>query len=160
MYFLHYYVQEFKKRKRGRGRRNIHVCTIILMYVMCFFRMTCCAHNTLHSTFLKSSRALTKHGQTRGTLLLHLVVQPLPHAHLLNNGISVSNVSQHHALDDAIVFLLRQVLVGDQRSVIFGGWGWVNPLQPGVALDFIQGCSLLGVSLKHPVYKTREERGK
>jgi len=56
---------------------------------------------------------------------------------LLDYGLSVCDVSKHHALDDAVVFLLRQVLVGDQRSVVFGGWRWVNSLQPGVALNFL-----------------------
>ena len=73
---------------------------------------------------------------------------------LLNYGLSVRNVSEHHALDDAVVFLLWQVLVRNQGSAILCGWGWVDPLQPGMALDLFQGSPSLGIPLKHTVYQT------
>ena len=75
----------------------------------------------------------------------------------LHYGLSVGDVSQHHALDDAVVLLVRQVLVGHQGSVELGGWGGVDPLQPGVALDLLQGGPVLGIPLKHAVYQTKEE---
>ena len=73
---------------------------------------------------------------------------------LLDYGLSVCNVSEHHALDDAVVFLLGQVLVRNQGSAIFCGWGWVHPLQPSMALDLFQGSPPLGIPLKHTVYQT------
>lgn len=77
---------------------------------------------------------------------------------LLDDGLSVCDVSQHHALDDAVVLFLRQVLVRDQGSVVLGCWGGVDPLQPGVALDLLQGSPSLGVPLKHTVYQTEATR--
>lgn len=44
--------------------------------------------------------------------------------------------------------------MGDQGSVVLGGGGWVHALQPGVALDLLQGRSALGVPLKHSIYQT------
>lgn len=75
---------------------------------------------------------------------------------LLDYGLPICNVSQHHALDDAVMFLLWQVFVRDQGSAILGGWGWVHPLQPGMALNLLQGGSLFGIPLKHAVYQTEE----
>lgn len=48
--------------------------------------------------------------------------------------------------------------MGDQGSVVFGGWGWVNPLQPGMALNLLQGSPSLGIPLKHTVYQTEAMR--
>ncbi len=66
---------------------------------------------------------------------------------LLDDGFSVSDVSQHHALDDAVVFLFRQILVRHQWGVVFGGWRWVHSLKPCVALDLFQRCSPLRIPL-------------
>lgn len=74
---------------------------------------------------------------------------------LLHYGLSVGDVSKHHALDDAVVFLFRQVLVGDQGSIVLGGWGRVYPLQPGMALNLLQGGPSLRIPLKHTVYQTK-----
>lgn len=77
---------------------------------------------------------------------------------LLDDGLSVGDVSQHHALDDAVVLLLRQVLVRHQRSVVLGGRGGVDTLQPGVALDLFQRGSSLRLPLEHPVYQTGQKK--
>lgn len=52
--------------------------------------------------------------------------------------------------------------MGDQGSVVLGGRGRVDPLQPGMALNLLQGSPSLGIPLKHAVYQTEargEERG-
>lgn len=48
--------------------------------------------------------------------------------------------------------------MGDQGSVVLGGWGRVDPLQPGMALNLLQGCPSLGVPLKHTVYQAEVRR--
>lgn len=72
---------------------------------------------------------------------------------LLDDGFSIGNVSQHHALDDAVVFLFWQIFVRHQWGVVFGSWRWVHPLKPCVALDLLQRCSPLRIPLKHSVYQ-------
>lgn len=76
------------------------------------------------------------------------------YAHLLNDGLSICDVSEHHALDDGVVFFLRKVLVRHQRSAVLGGWRRIDSLQPRVALDLLQRGTMLGVPLQHPIYQT------
>lgn len=74
--------------------------------------------------------------------------------HLLNDGLSICNVSKYHALDDGVVFFLRKVLVGHQRCAELGGWRRIHSLQPCMALNFLQWGTPLGVPLQHPIYQT------
>lgn len=69
--------------------------------------------------------------------LLKICITSLQQA-LLNDGFSISDVSQHHALDDAVVFLFGKILVRHQWGVEFSSWRWVHPLKPRVALDLLQ----------------------
>lgn len=48
--------------------------------------------------------------------------------------------------------------MGDQGSVVLGGWGRVDPLQPGMALNLLQRSPTLGIPLKHTVYQTESMR--
>lgn len=41
---------------------------------------------------------------------------------VLYDGVSVRDVPEHHALDDAVVLFLGEVLVGHEGNVILGGW--------------------------------------
>lgn len=57
--------------------------------------------------------------------------------YVLSYGVSVRDASQHHALDDGAVLLLRQAAMGHQRGGQLGGRGGVDALKPLVGLDLI-----------------------
>lgn len=77
---------------------------------------------------------------------------------LLDDGFSIGDVSQHHALDDAVVLLFWQIFVRHQWGAVFGSWRWVHPLKPCVALDLLQRCPPLWIPLKHSVYQAVKNR--
>lgn len=70
--------------------------------------------------------------------------------HSLLDGVPIRDVPAHHGLEDDLVLLLRHALVGGEGQQGAAGRGRVHPLQPRVALDLLQGCSLLRVPLQHP----------
>lgn len=115
----------------------------------CAFEPLCKRNDTLN---ISTKGWLWQHGETTWTLDRKQNLKR--QNNLLHDGLPVCNVSEHHALDDAVVLLLWQVLVWHQWSVILGGRGGVDPLQPGVALDLFQGSSSLWIPLEHPVYQT------
>ena len=57
------------------------------------------------------------------------------------------------------MLLLGHALVGGEGQQAAAGGGRVHPLQPRVALDLLQGGSLLRVPLQHPGDETGGEKG-
>lgn len=99
--------------------------------------------------------AFPQHPVTVVRKLSSLLVSGSPD--VLDNGVSVCDVPEHHALDDAVVLLFWEVLVGHEGDVVLGGWWGVYSLEPRVALNLFQRGSPFRVSLQHPCDQAAKE---
>lgn len=99
--------------------------------------------------------AFCQHSVTVTRKLSSLLVSGSPD--VLYDGVPVCDVPEHHALDDAVVLLFWEVLVGHKGDVVLGGWWGVHSLEPRVALNLFQRGSPFRVSLQHPCDQAAKE---
>lgn len=74
------------------------------------------------------------------------------------DGIAVSDVAAGHGVEDDLVFLLGQAAVGGEGGGTVPCGGGVDPLQPGVVLDLLQGGTTRRVPLQHTGDQTGRKR--